>query len=524
MSVPILAVLANLFGGGSAGSGASWAEGFGLYGVNTILLLVAVGTMSTVIGVATAWLVSTTAFPGRALLSWMLILPLAMPAYILAYLYTDLLDYSGPVQSWVREGLLGGAKDYWFPQIRSLPGAALLLSFVLYPYVYLLSRAAFVRQSGQLWVAARSLGNRPWTAFRRIALPTARPAIAGGVALVMMETLADYGVADYFAIPTFSTGIFRTWLAMGDKSLALQLGAMMLGIVALLVLLEVATRRGRVDAGARIMGGGERTQLSLGHGIGAAAACSFPVVIGFLLPAGVLAYMAVTTGDPMPFDVLAGYAYNTARVAVLVGAVATICAVFLAYAARQSQNPVVRASIGIATLGYALPGALLAVGLLDPLGAMDQSLTRFLRDYMGWSGGLVLSGSVAVLVYALVNRFMTVSYNSVSGGLASVPRTIDAAARSLGAGPGRVVRQIHLPLIRGSVGAGLLLVMIDVLRELPATLILRPFNFETLATRVYRLASDERLAEASTAALLIVGLGLLPVILLNYFSSKGLDR
>lgn len=515
LAVPLIAVGASLFQQSAQGLDGWWRTVLPLYGVNTLALMIMVGGLSTIIGVSTAWLISVTQFPGRRLLSWMLVLPIAAPAYILAYLYTDLLTFTGPIQTTLRTTFGWQAGEYWFPEIRSLPGATLMLSLVLYPYVYLLARASFHQQSATSWLAARSLGSSPSSAFYRVALPMARPAIAGGLALVMMETVADYGVADYFAIPTFSIGIFRTWLSMGNKTLALQLAAMMLGVVALLILLEALSRKGRVDQGGRAQMAPPKLKLSFGHALMAWGVCGLPILLGFFIPIGVLVHMTLSVGDPLPATTLLGYAANTAKVAIAVALIATLFAIILAYAARHTPDRLTGSFIRVSTLGYALPGALLAVGLLAPLGAVDQQVTRLLRDTVGWSGGLVLTGTLAILIYALVIRFLTVSYNSVSSGYATVPTAMDAAARSLGATPGRVVSRIHLPLIRSSLGAGALLVMIDVMRELPATLLLRPFNFETLATRAYRLASDERLAEASTTALLIVLLGLVPVILIN---------
>ncbi|ADM10746.1 iron(III) ABC transporter permease protein [Parvularcula bermudensis HTCC2503] len=512
--VPIAGVLWSLTeidrGTVAAAISSTWAG----YGLNTVLLMASVALLSGVIGVSTAWVVSTMTFPGRRALSSLLVLPLAAPAYIVAYLYTDLLDYTGPVQGWLRASF-DLPPHYWFPEIRSLPGAALMLSLVLYPYVYLLARASFLRQGAAPWLAARCLGDSPWRAFTRVALPMARPAIAGGLALVMMETLADFGVAQYFAVPTFSVGLFRTWLAMGDKVLALQMAAMMLCLVALLVLLEVLSRRGRIATEGAARHHLAPMVLSPKATIGAWILCGFPILFGFLIPMARLVSLTLAAGDPQMPSALMEYTLNTAKVGVAAAIAALLLAIVMAAAARQAPNPAMRSGIRLATLGYALPGTLLAIGLLSPIGALDQSLTRLIRNQFGWEAGLLLTGTIALLVYALVIRFLTVAYNSVASGLAQISPSTEAAARSLGAPPLRVIRTIHLPMSAPSVLAGGMLVLIDVFRELPATLILRPFNFETLATRVYRLASDERLAEASTAALIIVLLGLVPVWFLN---------
>ncbi|MGB7405504.1 MAG: iron ABC transporter permease, partial [Pacificimonas sp.] len=415
----------------------------------------------------------------------------------------------------LRDSFGWGPGDYWFPNIRSLGGAAIMLALVLYPYVFLLARAAFAGRSRSQFLAARSLGLTPTRAFLRVALPGARPAIAGGVALVLMETLADFGVAEYFAVPTFSTGIFRSWLAMGDKAGAMTLAAVMLLFVIALVLLEAATRRGGVES--EDAGRTDETLLPIGPSgrIFAMLACTLPVIFGFVVPVATLGTLALAAGDGQGAATLWAYAKDSLVLAGSVAIVATVIAVVLSLAQRRSKGLVTAPAIRVATLGYALPGALLAVGLLAPLGQADQALTRFARDTFGYEGGLLLTGTSVVLVYALTVRFLTVAFNSTSGGFAKVSPAMDAAARSLGAGPARLFAKVQFPLVRSSLVVAGLLVFIDTLRELPATLILRPFNLETLATRVYRLASDERLAEAATASLLIVLAGLLPVILLT---------
>lgn len=493
------------------------------YVANTALLMVLAGSVAGVIGTGCAWLIAATRFAGRNLLSWALVLPLALPAYIAAYAYADMLDFAGPVQSALRAATGWGAGDYALPDIRSLGGGALVFGLVLYPYVYLLARTAFATQSLAQFRAARSLGAAPWRAFRKVALPAARPAIAGGLALVLMEVLADFGVAEYFAIPTFSSGIFRSWLAMGDKPAALKLAGVMLLFVIALVAIEAATRRGRSDSrdGLAVRRDAEPlvTLSPLGQGL-ALIACLTPVVLGFILPAAYLTMLAVTPEALRAAGDLATYAGASFRLGLMTASLCLVAALLLAFARARSGHGLTAGAIRIATLGYALPGALLAVGLLAPLGAFDVTLTRFARDTLGWGGGLLLTGTSAILVYALGVRFLTVAYNAVTGGLARIPPGLDAAARSLGAGPGRVLARIYAPLLAPSLAGAAALVFIDTLRELPATLILRPFNLETLATRTYRLASDERLVEASIPALILLAAGLLPVLVLNRLGKR----
>ena len=520
MALPLLAILAALF----TQNDVSWTRLFSTtlpsYISNTGLLMIMVAILAGSMGVTTAWAVSTCDFPGRKILSWLLILPLAAPAYIIAYVYTDLMEYYGPVQSGLRALFGWEGQDYSFPNIRNLPGAALMLSLVLYPYVYLLARTAFAAQGQGQWQAARSLGLSPRRAFFRVSLPAARPAIAGGLALVLMETLADFGVADFFAVPTFSTGIFRTWLAEGNRPAAMKLAAFMLLIVILLVTLEALSRRGQSFSKASPKSRAPRMALTGPLALLTSLLCVLPVLFGFIIPIARLGFLAFTSGDSQGQAAFMGYAFNSFSTATLVAFIVTLIAISLAYMRRNQSGKFMRASIKLSTLGYALPGAMLAIGLLYPLGAFDQILTRFAKAHFAWGGGLILTGTSIALIYALAIRFLTVSFNSVSSGFAAIPPSMDAAARSLGATPKDVVRRIHAPLLKSSLIAGAILVFIDVMRELPATLILRPFNFETLATRVYWLANDERLAEASTAALLIILIGVVPIIWLNHMAAK----
>ena len=494
------------------------------YILNTLKLMALVAIMTAMIGVGTAWLTVTSTFPGRAILSWALVLPLATPGYIVAYVYTDLLSFAGPVQSALR-GVTGWhTGDYYFPPVRSLPGAAIMLSLVLYPYVYLLARATFQRQSAALFDAARNLGAKPWRAFLRVELPCARPAIAGGLALVLMETISDFGVVDYVAVQTLTTGIFRTWFSLGDPVSAAQIAAWLFIFAIALVFAEMASRRGRVaNPLARDMPSRPRRLAGLAAA-GALLACALPVLLGFVVPAAVLLRYAVVAGDPLLGRNFLDFAWNSLTVAAIAAAIATVLALLLAYGERLHPTRFNRISIRLATLGYALPGAMIAIGILTLSTDIDRLFADMLSDGLGVSPGLLLTGSVAGLVFAYVARFLTAAYNAAHSGLEKIHPTLDAAARSLGAGPRRVLAAVHIPLLRGALASAALIVFIDVMKELPATLLLRPFNFETLATRTYRLASDERLAEASTAALAIVVLGVIPTILLSLSISRGATR
>ena len=479
------------------------------YLLNTLALMMLTGGLSLLLGVSTGWLIGACQFRGRATLSWLLMLPLASPAYIVAYVYTDLLEVSGPVQTTLRSWLSLEINDLQFPPIRNLTGAAVLLSLVLYPYIYLLCRNSFAGRSGVQFDAARVLGHGPFSAFFRVALPAARPAIVGGLALVLMETLADFGVVSYFSVPTFSTGIFRTWLGLGDPQAALKLASLMLLFVIVLVGLEEGNRRGAVDRSD--IAGASQINLTGIRAFFAIVTCVLPIVLGFVIPAVTLALYAADNVNAVTQAKFAQLALNSVLLAMTAGVGVTLIAWVLAYVKRLRPSRLTHGLIRISTLGYALPGILLAVALLKPVGGFDA----WLMDT--WSGlsTPLLSGSLLLLLYAYVCRFLTVAYQSVDSGFAGISHDIDAAARTLSTTTSEMIRKIHFPLLRPSIFAACLLVFVDVMRELPATLILRPFNFDTLATQVYRLASDERLAEASGAALLIVILGVLPVVLLQ---------
>jgi iron(III) transport system permease protein len=484
------------------------------YLYNTIVLMALVGAMTFCIGVGTAWISAKYTFPLSRILTPALVLPLAAPAYVVGYVYADLLEYAGPVQSHIRVIFDLKAVDYYFPPIRSLGGAACVISLVLYPYIYLLARTSFIQQSNALNEAAGVLGADAGRLFWRVALPVARPAVAGGIALVLMETVADYGVVEHFGVPTFTSGIFRTWYAMGEHTAALQLAGWLFIIVALLVVAEQFARRGQhfnPVSGRRTV---QPTKLTGFSAISATLVCLIPVVFGFLLPFVVLVSHAISVGDPMIGEGFSEFLSNSFYVASLAALLCSFASMWLNYAQRLRDGWWTTLAVRVATLGYAIPGMVLAVGLLVPLTFFDRTLSGFMRDNFDGFSGLLITGSVAGLIFVYVARFLTVAYNIGHAGFNALHYNLDAAARSLGATPSRVLQKIHFPLLRPAILSGVLLVFIDVMKELPATLILRPFNFETLATRVYRLAADERLSEASTAALSIILLGLVPIVMI----------
>ena len=484
---------------------------------NSAMLAALVAAMAGSAGALTAWLITACRFPGHRMLEVALLLPLAMPAYVSAYAYTWLLDAAGPVQSAIRAATgLTWREMAWFPEIRSLPGAALVLAMVLYPYVYLLCRNAFLGQSTCLVEVSRTLGHSLGQTFLRVALPLARPALAAGLGLALMEVLADFGTVQHFGVRTLTTGIYETWFGLEDRGAASQLAAALLGCVAMLLLLERLARGGRRFHPTTTRHSPFRPVALNGLlGIAAMLSCLAPVLLGFALPAGTLLHLMLEGGDPLTLRGLMPFATNSLLLSGLTALLAVALAAVLAWGARLYAGAAPRWALRIAGLGYALPGSVIAVGTLMPFGLFDNALDGWMRAHLGLSVGLMLSGSVAALVFAYLVRFMAVALGSLESGLARLKPSMRDAARSLGASGGRAIWRVEVPLARGAMLSAAILVFVDTMKELPATLIIRPFTLDTLAVRVYTLASDERLAEASTGALLIVLVGLLPLWVLT---------
>ncbi|MBE3636593.1 ABC transporter permease [Mangrovicoccus algicola] len=482
---------------------------------NTLILMGAVGALAGVSGTLTAWLVTMYRFPGARWLGWALLLPLAIPAYIGAYALTDLLDYSGPVQTALR-GIFGwqSARDYWIPEIRSRWAAVLVLSAALSPYVYLLSRAALREQSAAIFDVARTLGAGPVARFLRIGLPLIRPAAAAGIAIVMMETGADFGVVDFFAVQTLTTGIFSTWLEGGSAAGAAQIALVSLALVLVLAGTErLSRRRARSHAHARGLTRPAPVRLHGGRAWLATLVCLLPVVAGFLLPGAIILHLALRHAGAWLDPRLLGAAANT-LVTAGAGAVLTVAlSLLLVYGLRLGGARAARGLLPVTALGYAAPGAVLGLGLLLPLAALDHRIAD-LGERLGLDAGMVLTGSAAAVVLAYLVRFFAIGQGAAEAAMDRIPPSLPMAARSLGRSPAGALRDVHLPMIRGSVGTALLLVFVDGVKELPATLLLRPFNFDTLATRVYDQASLEKIGDAAPPAMLVILTGLSAVILL----------
>ena len=490
------------------------------YVTNSVLLMLGVAVLTLILGVPAAWYTAACEFPGRKVFVWMLLLPLAFPAYIIAYTYTGILEFAGPVQTLLRDvtGLRYG--EYWFPPIRSLGGAVAMLGLVLYPYVYLLTRTAFLERSTRVIEVGRTLGHGIPRSFFRLAIPLARPAIVTGVSLALMETLADYGTVQFFGVSTFTTGIFRAFYGFDDLTAASQLAAGLLAFIILLIYLERYSRRkARYDTAGRAMHE-HPIRLTGRHAVWAWVGCLVPVMLGFIVPAAILLKWAVYDArwDGASFLLLV---WNSFYLAFLAALIAVALALVLGYAKRSSNARPVRVSVDFSGLGYAIPGAIIAVGVIVPLAWLDHRLIEIVRYVSGEEIGLVLSGTIVALLFAYTVRFLAVSLGAVQTGLEKIRPSLDHAARSLGCRPAGVLRRVHVPLLRGTVLTALLIVFVDVLKELPATLILRPFNFNTLAVRAYELASDERLADAAVPSLMIVLVGIGPVILLSRTISRG---
>lgn len=516
LSMPVAVVLAHVF----VPSGDIWQHLSSTvlpdYIRNSLLLMLGVAMGTLLIGVTTAWLTTMCQFPGRSVFEWALLLPMAMPAYIIAYTYTGMLDFAGPLQTSLREWFGWEYGDYWFPQIRSLNGAVAMLTLVLYPYVYLLSRAAFLNQSICVLDVSRTLGNGPWKTFWKVALPLARPAIIAGLSLALMETLADYGTVQFFGVSTFTTGIFRTWFGMGSAAAAAQLAAGLMVFVFALVLIERYSRRkARYHHTSRRHQDLRRFQLNGGRALLAFLFCLFILGLGFLLPALQLLSWTIHVADTVIDAEFLRLLVNSLSLAAFAAVLALLLALVMAYAQRLYPGKLVSGAVRVAGMGYAVPGAVIAVGVMIPFAWIDNTIDDLARSQFNYSTGLLLSGTLVAVTFAYLTRFLAVSLQTVDSGLTRITHSMDEAGRSFGFRPLQILRQIHIPMLSASLMTALLLVFVDVLKELPATLILRPFNFNTLAVKAYELASDERLAEAAPAALAIVIAGIIPVILLS---------
>ncbi|MFM5530670.1 ABC transporter permease [Aeromonas veronii] len=484
---------------------------------NTLGLVVGVVLLSLLFGVPTAWLVAMCQVPGRSALQWALMLPMAMPSYIVAYVYTDLLDYSGPLQAGLR-ALFGwnSPADYWFPAIRSLGGAAWVLALVLFPYVYLLTRASFLEQSVSLIHSSRLLGCTPWQSFRRLSLPLARPAIMVAVSLVAMETLADFATVHFFAINTLTTAVYDTWLGYGSLATAAKLSCLMLLAVVLLIALERRSRS-RQQVFQKSMGHEQPLRYPL-KGMSrwlAGLWCWGLVLAGFGLPFVILLDYGVRYFELSWTPEFVRFAGNSLAISALTALLAMGIALLIGFCRRLDGGIKSLLPLRIAAMGYAMPGTVLAIGVLVPLTALDFAIND-LAEWLGRQGpGLLLTGTITAIVFGYLVRFVAIAIGSVESSMGKISPSLDMAARSLGQGDGAMLRRVHLPLVRRGLFAGAMLVFIESMKELPAALLLRPFNFDTLATHVYQFVSDEMLERGALGAIVIVLVGLLPLIWVN---------
>lgn len=484
------------------------------YTWTTLVLVSLVAAGSILIGTVTAWLVSACEFYGRRFFEIALIIPLAFPAYVLAYAYTDILDHPGIVQSTLREVMGWGPRDYWFPEIRSLGGAALMLTLVLYPYVYMLARAAFRLQAATPFYVARSLGSSPLEAFYRVSLPMARPAIAAGALLVIMETIADFGTVAHFSVQTFATGIYTSWFGLADRGAAAQLALGLLAFAVLVAALEHINRGAAAYAPSGRREQFERFGLSAAQTVTAQLICALPILLGVVVPAVTLILMGLRSEQDIFSPRYMHFIRNSLTLAGVAALVTVVAAILLGSFNRFFPGRTSLASLYVGRLGYAVPGGVIAVGLLVPFARFDNWLDGLMETWFGISTGLLITGSIWLMIAAYMIRFLAAAIGAYESGLSTVTANVDAASRALGHTAWGTALRIHLPILRPSILTALLIVFVDTIKELPATLILRPFNYDTLAVQAFRLASDERLEGAAVPSLLIAGIGLVPVILL----------
>lgn len=516
----VLLPLVSVFLGVFRGSSDTWrhlaATVLADYVWHSLALVFAVGSLTLLIGISTAWLVTTCSFPGRRLFEWSLILPLSVPTYIIAYTYAAIFGHTGPVQSLLHLVFDPATTAGLRTDLMSLPGAAVIMALVLYPYVYLIARTSFMKQSGGVLEMSRILGKSPWQTFTRVALPMARPAVVAGVTLVLMEVLNEYGAVRYFGVTTFTTGIFRAWFSLGDPPAALRLAGLLLLFVFALILLERA-QRGRARFEDRATGyrpvvafrlDGWRAWTAIG-------VCALPVLLGFVVPVLQLAAWGVSVAPEVLDPRFLSLTMHSFGLGLATALIAVTAGLLIAYSTRLAPTALLRLGARASSLGYSIPGAVIAVGILIPFIWLDRQMAALVQAVIGTSPGLILTGTVAALVFAYVVRFLAVALNPVDSGFERTCGTLDESSRSLGASPLRTLFRVDLPLLRGTLLSAGLLVFVDVLKELPLTLILRPFDFDTLATRAFQLAMDEQVARSALPALLIILVGLVPVLLLS---------
>lgn len=516
VSIPILSVLSSFF----VSSGEIWSHlastVLGDYITNSLLLIVGVSSGVVLLGVTLAWIITMCSFPGQKYFEWAAVLPFSIPAYLLAYIYTDFFGITGTLQTAIRSTFDLGISEFVLPEIRSLWGAVLIMILAFYPYVYMLARSAFLNQSVSLFEASRIMGYTTTQSFFKIALPLARPGIAAGLALALMETLNDFGTVQYFGVQTFTTGIYRTWFGLGERPAAAQLAGFLLLFIVVLILLE-RWSRSRIKDQTNATNRFKRIQrfdLSGFKKWGAFLVCAIPVFLGFILPVALLLSMFFNNIDSVNTRFLL-YSLNTLSVAAIAGLITVSVALLMAYSSRLNPSKLVKGLNQFGALGYAIPGSVIAVGVLIPFGWLDNTIDSFARSNFQVSTGLLLSGTLFAMIFAYVVRFLSVSYNGINSSLQKISPSVDEASRGMGYSFSEILRKIHIPMLSGGLLSAFLLVFVDVMKELPATIIIRPFNFDTLAVQVYRLASDERLGESAGAALAIVLVGIIPVILLS---------
>lgn len=520
IGVPLLVILVNVFGEASDTWHHVASTLLPRYVENTLRLVLGTGGLTLVLGVATAWLVTNHRFPGHRLFEWALMLPLAIPTYIAAFTYAGMLDYTGPVQSVLRN-VFGVTQPLLF-DIMTLPGVIFVMAFVLYPYVYILTRASFMQQSSSLFEAAQILGKSRLQTFFQVGLPLARPAIIGGVFLVVMEALNDYGAVHYFGVDTFTTGIFRAWFSLGDADAAIRLCAFLMVLVFLLLGAERCQRgRAKYDNHAGRFRPLPQMSLTGWRGLAATVICLVPLLFGFLLPVAQLLLWAWGSAarvlTPHFFTML----LNSFLLAGVAALLTIAVALLIVYAVRLHGSHLMRFLSKFTVLGYTIPGAVIAVGVMLPFAWVDSKLTAVLSNTVGLSPGLILSGTVIAVTFAYVVRFLALAVNPIESGFEKSCHHLDEASRSLGVAPLKTLLKIDLPLIKGSLLGAAILVFVDVLKELPLTLILRPFNFDTLATKAFELASDELVAQSANPALIIIAAGILPMLWINRLIVRG---